>query len=343
MPTSNNLINSSNQAKQRINDQSNAVRKEMDTISINREKRGKATKELDELSKGISKMKPSGIDGTKIANSENPYDKLTALIDEVNTFADSASEYKNSLIKVGKNIDKPHNVNVSDELGLNNEAKAKLGLSYVAKEIIITNEQKTKELIEKMAKAYTANNFLKSTPEVGFDFSKMNNAADVAAGFNAVKYNALSLDLQEKFNASLGKIGLKFDAVAGGGGAIVKAKDNNPLTDPELDSIKKDIAASIKLFDVDLSSIYTKLSEVKSALASVVQRFDSAIKSQDEKDNKAITEKEKKVSEYEKKIAKINQDEAMAEDTWKNFDKEMEELDKMFDNMLKSLGLDNSN
>jgi len=297
------------------------------------------------MSNGVSKMKPSPTNGTKIVNSEDPYDKFTALIDEINTFVDSASEYKNSLMKIGKNIGKPSNVNVSYELVLDDKTKTELGLvySYGAKEIVITDEQKTKELIEKMAKAYTANNFLKSTPEVGFDFSKMNYAADVTAGFKADKYNALSLDLQEKFNASLGKIGLKFDSTYDNGtGAIVKAKDNNTLTDPELEAIKKDIEASTKLFDVDLSSIYTKLSEVKSTLTTVVQRFNSTIKSQDEKDNKTITEKEKKVSEYENKIVEIDKNDAMVGDIWKNFDKEMEQLDKMFDNILKSLGLNDN-
>ena len=32
----------------------------------------------------------------------------------------------------------------------------------------------------------------------------------------------------------------------------------------------------------------------------------------------------------------------MTEDIWKNFDKEMEQLDKMFDNILKSLGLNDN-
>ena len=168
-----------------------------------------------------------------------------------------------------------------------------LGLvySYEAREIIIINEEKTSELIEKRAKDYTVHNFLKSTLGVEFDFLKMDNDAAVAAGFNNTKYSVLTQDLRLKFDASLSKIGLKFDG--NGNGAMAKSNDAK-ISDLELEAIKKDITDSIKLFDVDLLSIDTKLSEIKSTLTSVVQIFNSTIKSQDEKDTKTITEKEKK-------------------------------------------------
>ena len=65
----------------------------------------------------------SAISGKTIANSEDPADKLIELIDKINTFVGSASEYKDSLIKIAKNIDKPYNINANYELVLDSTTK----------------------------------------------------------------------------------------------------------------------------------------------------------------------------------------------------------------------------
>jgi hypothetical protein len=341
---SNNLTkNPTNQAKQRIQDLLKAQQKDADDAYINIERMEKATKELGDTYKEISKMKPSAITGKMIANSEQPYDKFTAFIDETNTFIESASECRDSLMRISQKIDKPFDVNANYELILDHKTKEEVGIgySYEAKEIIILDEEKTRKAIKERANSYTVNDFL-TLPAAGieFDFLKMDNAAAVTAGFNNAKYNALTGGQKTKFDAFLDKLGLKFDENVGTG-TIVKSA-GGALDDGDLNDIKKDIVASIKLFDIDFPSITLKVSEVKSTLTMAAQTFDSTIKFQEEKEQKTITEKEQKILQYNNDLNKIEQKEAFMDAFYKQLEEEMKALNKMFDDMFKSLGLGNN-
>jgi hypothetical protein len=115
--------------------------------------------------KEVLKMRSPSITGQAIANSLYPYGEFSKFIDETNTFIVSASDCRDSLMKICKKIDKPYNVSANYEFILDSKNKEDLGLiySYDAKEISITDEVKTREIIERRAKYYTAHNFLKNT------------------------------------------------------------------------------------------------------------------------------------------------------------------------------------